>query len=433
MRRRDFLTTICITLANLLYPTFGRANTVVRAAVVIGINKTGSLPVLRAAASGATVVGDWLEQEGFHVHRFIDDQGPVRHWQIFDAVNGIVKKGIYDQLVIYFSGHGFLNSYNELWMLSGAPEDPNAAISLVESIRLCKRTGIQNVVFISDACRSTATSLAADSVRGSIIFPTTNNSGNVSTKADRFLAAQQGDPAYEVSVELAAGEYQGIYTASFLDAFKYPDDSMVTLSNGVEVVLNKNLEAYLKREVPKRAQARSITLRQRPDTEVLSDRYIGRVRRAGPPTSSPPPEQPTIDQVAELAFEKVGLGPLVASSPVSDSPAIQKLSRETGFEKARDKVLKAQAPGQFESQTGFSVNGAKVTQALANRNMRVEVLPEGDGQPSGVRLWPASASSAASVVLQFSDGTGTVVAGLPGFIGTIVVDDRRIVSVNYVP
>ena len=94
MRRRDFLTTICITLANLLYPTFGRANTVVRAAVVIGINKTGSLPVLRAAASGATVVGDWLEQEGFHVHRFIDDQGPVRHWQIFDAVNGIVKKGM---------------------------------------------------------------------------------------------------------------------------------------------------------------------------------------------------------------------------------------------------------------------------------------------------------------------------------------------------
>ncbi len=40
-----------------------------------------------------------------------------------------------------------MNSYSGAWMLSDAPDNPNEAISLVESTALAKQTSIPNVVF----------------------------------------------------------------------------------------------------------------------------------------------------------------------------------------------------------------------------------------------------------------------------------------------
>jgi hypothetical protein len=48
-----------------------------KAAIVIGINSTGELPVLRAAASGAQSFGAWLTGEGFDVRSFVDDNRAV--------------------------------------------------------------------------------------------------------------------------------------------------------------------------------------------------------------------------------------------------------------------------------------------------------------------------------------------------------------------
>src|SRR5215469_13700896 len=82
-----------------------------RAAVVIGINKTGNLPVLSAAASGAREVARWLQGEGFEVNQFIDDDGkPIELAPIFKAVKDLVDRGTLEQLVVYFSGHGFMPS-----------------------------------------------------------------------------------------------------------------------------------------------------------------------------------------------------------------------------------------------------------------------------------------------------------------------------------
>jgi len=427
MRRRAFLSTGGAALAAILSPRLSRSAPARRAAVVIGVDQAGDLPRLRAAASGASAFANWLTLERFEVTCFTDGPGaPVKVDPVFDAVDAIVRSGTCEQLVVYFSGHGFLNSYRELWMLSGAPNNPNQAISLLECERLCKRTGIPNVVFISDACRSTASSLAADSVRGSVIFPTAASAGDVTTKVDVFLATQEGDPAYEVGVDEATRNFHGIFTESFLQAFRSPEDDMISVVDGVEVILNRDLEGWLRRDVDRRAQLASLSLSQRPESSVLSDRYIGRVRRSGTSAAALPPTEPTINEAAAWILAERGFQALAA--PYSSPPStIRSSDKARDFESAQRTIAQAEAsaPRSFETQTGFFVSGAVVDEVVTN-----PAFYGAERVPGAIRLVPRDGRPA-SAAIRFADGSGTVVAALRGYIGTVVVDDGRVVSVSY--
>ena len=431
MQRRTFLSASGATLASALLPRLAAGQPVTRHAIVIGVDKAGSLPLLRAAASGAKNFADWLDGEGFAVTRFIDTPDTlIKVDPIFEAVKAIAECDNCQQLVVYFSGHGFLNGYRELWMLSGAPDNPNQAISLLECQRLSKRTGIPNVVFVSDACRSTPASLAANSVRGSVIFPTTPHAGNVTTKVDTFLATQEGDPAYEVGVQESTQNYYGIFTESFLDAYRSPEQSMVSTVDGIEVVLNKDLEGWLSRDVNRRAQLVSIAIEQRPESIVLSDSYIGRVRRGAERSPSLPAAQPTMNEVAALAFSEKGF-PLLAQPTPNNIAAIRDSDKAMAFGQARNDIIIAQqsAPKSFETRTGFYVSGARIKEAVTNRKFfDTDMGAEISGNV--VRLYPKD-NVPASVAIRFNDDSGTVVAGIEGYIGTIVVDDGRVVSVTY--
>src|SRR5262249_45962568 len=157
-----------------------------------------------------------------------------------------------DQLLIYFSGHGFLNGYTEYWLLSGAPSDVNEAISLGESVELARESGISSVIFISDACRSTPTTLGASRVRGSVVFPSSATASNVPTEVDQFLATHPGDPAFEIPASDSVPAFQGIYTAAFLTAFQGPPSAFVrATSDGTTFVPNRSLKKYLEIIVPK--------------------------------------------------------------------------------------------------------------------------------------------------------------------------------------
>ena len=127
------------------------------------------------------------------------------------------------------------------------------------------------MVLISDACRSTSASLGIQSLTGYNIFPVINNR-RVFTFLDTFFAVRVGAPAYEIKD--AAGKFDGIYTSCFLDAYVNPHDSMTEEVDGVKVVPNKKLEAYLLSEVPKRAQISDV--QEFPDSSVTSSKYIGR-------------------------------------------------------------------------------------------------------------------------------------------------------------
>ncbi|MFN7929352.1 MAG: caspase family protein [Blastocatellia bacterium] len=80
-----------------------------RCAVVIGVNKTGDLPVLNAAASGADDFAKWATQQGIVVTLLTDaNSGSVTLSDIKKAIRAYVQQRTFDQLIVFFSGHGIL-------------------------------------------------------------------------------------------------------------------------------------------------------------------------------------------------------------------------------------------------------------------------------------------------------------------------------------
>jgi hypothetical protein len=405
-----------------------------RAAVVIGVDKAGHLPVLSAAKSGARMMASWLQSEGFEVKLFLDENKAVRVGEIFDAIAELVDRGTLKQLVVYFSGHGFVSSYSELWMLSNAPDNPNEAISLLESGYLAKEVGIPNVVFISDACRSTADSLGATRVRGSLVFPNTAINQRVRPDVDKFLATLPGNPAYEIPVTTSAASFQGVYTATFLAAFQQPDTTMVQTVDGKLVVPNNKLKPYLEREVQKRAEAKSITLRQMPDTDVVSPdtTYIGRVSVATSPSApdaNPRPQATLLDAIRSQ-LKLAGANVLSSDPKPPNAASTAQFTLEAGLDLVQTGVgfLGPNIP-----DTGFIVIGAPLAPAETNPKVRAKVVPLlGLASLASVRV-DLAGQKAGSVGLRFADGSGTVVCALAGFVGAVVVKRGGIVNVTYTP
>jgi hypothetical protein len=429
------------------------------AAVVIGVDKAGSLVKLKGAASGAQEFSDWLTGQGFETKLLTDATAPLGVSEVYSEVAKFINRGTLDQLVIYFAGHGFINNYSEFWMLSTAPDNPNEAISLRESIELARLAAVPNVVFISDACRSRTDSLGTQFVRGSLIFPNVSGTPQRPGDVDVFLATLIGDASFEVPVSTSAPQYQGIYTATFLSAFSNPDDTMVRTVKGVRVVPNNRLKDYLEREVRKRATRASIQLRQIPDTRVVSgdDWYIGKVNvAANSPTPAPsassspapsassspapsassspapsPVQRATIQDVAQAELAKAGI-PQVHARGLPRS-AIEQAGRETGFEAASASIRRPVNLARLELESGFAVTGASVRAAWAHPSVNVEPRYGEDEERASIIEVQLSRKPAASVAIEFADGTGTVVAALNGFVGKIAVEDGRVVNVSYVP
>lgn len=428
MKRRDFLAG-GLAIAGALAGRAANAQPVKRAAIVIGVDKVGDLPRLNAAASGARTVADWLGAEGFAVKRFIDDQNPVRVGDIEPVVRELVERGTLEQLVIYFAGHGFINHSSEIWLLSDARRNGNEAISLTEAREAARSFGVPNVVFISDACRSLADSLQTRNVRGSLIFPNTPLIGPVATEVDKFLATRIGDPAWEVSVANSVRDFQGIYTTSFLEAFKSPYPEMVHTVDGKAVVPNRRLKAYLAKEVPKRAQAASIQLKQYPDAEVCSDEptYIGRVTSTARVAAGAP--APTL---ADVASNAIGTA-IGGGTAQPGNPAVRALASESGYDTASNTIVRARGlPAQLPARTGFVVSGQNVRSVTAKPPIRTK-FGNSSGDPTAMVEVDLGNVPAASVALRFADGSGTVVAALDYYVGTVVVDQGRVTNVSYVP
>lgn len=452
MRRRAMLAALAAAAAVRRRPARAQGGMPMaqRAAVVIGVDRAGDLPRLAAAAAAAGRVADWLEAEGFAVQRFLDSAGPVRVAAIYDAIEALVERGTLEQLVVYFGGHGFLNNYAEHWLLSNAPDNPNEAVSLVETVELARLSGIPSVVLLSDACRSRADTLRAERVRGSLIFPNNGAAGAVDPEVDRFLAAAPGDPALELPVGQTASSYEAVFTASFLSAFERTDPALVREVGGLPVVPNRLLKEsrYLERETARRVAARSLRLHQQPKAIVESgpEVFIGRAHPPPPPTGpiapvSPAPLPPTVADVAarELTLAGARLPPLKAPlDPALVPPRaedVDRLAEDTGFlaSQAQIRSASAAAAASFEAGSGIALFGARVDRVAAGPGIIANLLTAGgDGRPAIVRL-TAKGRRAASLLLGFAGGGGTVVAALDDYVGAVVVEAGRVVSVSYVP
>jgi hypothetical protein len=254
-----------------------------KCAVIIGVNKTGGLPVLSAAVSGAEDFNKWAVSQGFDTYLLIDRESPVTVKMIKDAIAGFVNEKIYEQMIVYFSGHGILKSaVDELWLLSEAPEDSNAAVNVQPSRFLSRRCGIPNVVIISDACRSAPGNTQISQMSGSVIFPNSTIS-STRVNVDILYATAPGDPAFEVTADEAANNYCGLYTRELLNGLngKVPQiikdydfnfSGIVGLLNSPKysIISAYELSEYLFTAVPISAAQINITLNQKPDAEITS-------------------------------------------------------------------------------------------------------------------------------------------------------------------
>src|SRR5688572_3895265 len=107
-----------------------------RGAILIGVSKTGSLPELQAVERGVHAMQQWAASQKDHgmnpehVKVITDAKGPITASDITKVVRELVNLRVLDQLVVYFAGHGVNNGYSEYWLLSDAPDDPQAAINV---------------------------------------------------------------------------------------------------------------------------------------------------------------------------------------------------------------------------------------------------------------------------------------------------------------
>jgi Caspase domain len=370
-----------------------------RAAVLIGVDRTGGLEPLLAAASGATDMSGWLEAEGFACTLLADQRGPVKLSAVKDAVRLLVERGTLEQIVVYFAGHGYLNGTAETWLLSGAPIDPDEAIDLTESSELARSCGVRSVVFISDACRSTPQSLGASRVRGGSILPNLDIS-TVEPEVDRFFASRPGQVALELSLEEARRTYVGLFTELLQKAHVNPETGLTkVMARGTEIITvvpSRKLKLVLPDLVNRTAQARSLRLNQVPQLRLESgeDAYLARATFSGPSSTFAPggasSTDLSFDHLAGSAFEAVESGQprpepsleAIARRALSHtfsrhdkSDVDQELqTRFPDFFRTMEAIREKDEPPHFETETAIQVNGGGSRRYVAFLSARYLLL-----------------------------------------------------------
>ena len=412
-----------------------------KAAVVIGVDRTGDLTPLTSAAAGAQRIAKWLEGEGFKVECLTDKDGnPVTIEAVEKAVESFVTRPASNHLLlVYFSGHGYWQARSDVWLLSGAPTKTREAINLGRAASAAVYSGIPNVIFVSDACRSLPNSRSGAMVDGSGLFPNYEEIVDTS-KIDYFKATSEALPAYEGKI---FGEQQSVLTFALMSAYREPDPDMVLEidegSEKFEVVPNRRLETFLQRKVDSILFDIDPKLTQRIEVNVPSQDgvYLARVVRPAlrgqPASQGPKPPPPIRDPAADAAAAITRS--LMAPPPGGiGTPFDMKLEVKSKTEKQIQDRLPDKSVDHFETEMGLVVHGAAVTHAVASkpRPILAELVVPGDGQsaPGIIRL---HSQRATSVAVTFADGRCVVLAALPGYIGHVRYDAQGVSDVSYVP
>jgi hypothetical protein len=424
-----------------------------RAAVCIGVNQAEGMTPLLAAAKGAQDFAAWATAQGCDVTLLVDeDQAEVSSVQIFKAVRAVVEAGIYEQLLIYFSGHGILLAPGtEFWLLSGAPQNPNEAVNLLRSKEDARNAGIPHVIFISDACRSAVAGAPLNGVVGGSIFLNRAMAAQ-SGEVDVFYATRPGDPAWEVPEAEATHRYRGLFTDCLLKAVQAPGSRLAEMLPGsapvTSIITSRSLKPYLEQQVPLDAAAINIQLNQQPQVlvETASPKYFavalpalaGTEPRKGPFAYGHDFKYIFRDYRGKTS-RSGGFSPAAGSGRGSASAGVDgelvalKFTREV----ARLRGHPDRLPD--ETATGFMLVGTTIETMVAP-GWEID-HPMGRHQDPNAqycrlqRLGHTGETglSPGTMLLQFQSGTGTLLAILPGFIGVITVDEGRVLNVNYMP
>jgi Caspase domain len=416
---------------------------VLRGGVFVGVDRTkGGMPTLRAAASSAKKMYDWAIDPALggmeaKCVRLISDAGGavVTVEQIKAAVRAVIAQGV-DQLILYFSGHGMIINNLETWLLSEAPDDGDAAISVTRSAQGARFGVTPHVVIVSDACRTPAQELQTQSINGASVFP--NNPTEAPEKrVDVFYATAPGRAA----LELNTTDSQGIYTEVLHAALTGAAPEVLEPGEGGDAaryIWSGPLGEYLETAVAERLIALHIDRDQTPKFDVQYGkknlRWLARVvvaaprggvprspldREYGAPATATPlqprrrgvsalDEAVTVNQVAEGLVRAIGNEP---ATPFGEQLALAQQAPAPGTKRFIDSVMSlAQpfSPSRADADSAIRVRGAQLMSAT----------PFDKGRPS-------------NVLVEFDNHTMALMPVLPDYVTDITVNDREIVAVSF--
>jgi hypothetical protein len=382
-----------------------------------------------------------------------DEKAPVTAAKVEKAVRAFVTLPVrYHLLVVYFSGHGYWQGRSDHWLLSGAPVAASEAIDLRAAIDLAKYSGIPNVVFVSDACRTLPDTRSGAFVSGVPGFPNYSQISSES-KVDFFKATSEARPAYETPID---GAKQSVLTAALLAAYVEPEATMVLEieedEQRIEVVPNRRLEGFLQRKVDELLFRADPTVVQRIATSVPSsdETYIARVRQKKPapgpaapgPTAPAPPPSPAPHRPPDptrAALTAIG-GALSTRGLRGGSGGDGLMSTLDAATETRLRRLGADAKAHFAlASTGFVVHGATLQRIAAARGespAQAALASEGGAEPTLVRVrWPGGDNGppGSGIGLQFGTGRACVLPALRGYVGHVSVGPQGVDNVSYVP
>lgn len=402
-----------------------------KCAVIIGVNQTGQLPKLQGAVKGAEDFYAWADAKQFDTALITDKTETVTVRKIKDAIKEFTKEKTYDLMIIYFAGHGFLKSaYDEYWLLSDAPEDPNEAVNVLSSKSFARKCRVPHVVFISDACRSRPADAQISEVVGSSIFgnPGGRNEIDSTMNIDMLFATMPGDPAYEASIDEALPGYKGIYTEHLIKGLNGKvsgiQDTYMNGQTPIRVIYSNPLQDYLAEEVPKAAEKISIKVTQKPYAEITSraPKFLVEVE---PPQS-----------VKELITPRRQSGGRIPSGRKGNrlsftlTNAAKKYPKQAEPKASAEEISEMQGILKTEPEdfTGFVIKDLGAVPVLYGNIAGMEVR---ENQELVIRLSPITKNN--TVLLALPGNRSVPLAVLPDFIGTVTIQDGIIIDINYHP
>lgn len=423
-----------------------------RAAVLIGVDRTGGLPVLNDAAKSARRMAAWARSQSVdHVVLITDEERrSVGSAEIKGAIRDLTELGTVERLVVFFAGHGINVNRTERWLLSDAPEDPQAAVNVPGSADLARWGRIPYVAMISDACRTAAGSIQTQGLTGSEIFPNEEITDS-EWPVDQFFACGLGRPSHEIAdPNVTTKEYKAIYTGALVAALSGSDPTVLDAQGYVRP---RPLKRFLREEVARllRDTRLETKLVQVPDAHIASDEtaWLSRIdgglgaaigsgngghgdRRAAPGGSA---GAPGLIETASSILASL-LIPLLYGS-LGDFDERLRASTSSEHERIADvassveEVLLEPAPRFDDAQCGFEVRGARIREVVA-AGAGVEQFSDELVRISAPEREP-SARNATNVLLVFENGLGVALPAIPSFLTTVTVEGGEVLDIAYEP
>ncbi len=429
-----------------------------RAAVLIGVRKAHTLPTLQAVLDGVKGMEAWAIAQGIdtkYIKTITDKVAKVTAQQIIDAIDEVTAGDDLDQLIIYFAGHGVNLQYGEYWLLSNAIRNANEAVNVKASEERARFGVVPHVVFLSDACRTAASGIAAQGITGSVIFSNPTQNIGSEKAVDLFFATLLGEPALEIAdPNDAASKFKAVYTEVLLEALDGKIASALAPGeDGVLVVRPRPLKRFLARELPRRvfkATQGSNPRNQVPDARITSDdtAWLSAIKAPAastPPVPDPVPPAPDPRELSHLHFQlehaffddqwthaifdevlRVALADNRYS--VDRLRAMVMTDRNRRFAEAAQRIAEPFGPGHFETGCGFKIRGTEVVSLDAPRGPAIHPIEDGILARVDLRGAPC-----ASVLLTFKDGRGALLPAIKDFLATLTFEGDQLVDVAYEP